>query len=187
MWAVLLACDRREEGINKKYFGNRVISTPENPYPYKSSALSRVPNSGFNDIMANLRLAGLDTEASQLQRGGGTDCSGVESNPGMILKIVLYLRESYGKFGEGPHLIAGGGRRAGLLLELCTRLGMCIFSVEKEVNVHKEANASLSRYMAKAERNPPIVNILMNTDDLTRESLAGVKTVSRFCGAYGNK
>ena len=132
-----------------------------------------------------MRLAGVETESSKLQRisQGSTV---IESNASMILRISLYINCFLASKPWGPestHFILGGGRRAAFLLHLLTRNKMTIVSFEKSVEPHNEAIRITDEYRRATQMNPVIENVLRDTDTITAADILGGTSASRFVGS----
>jgi hypothetical protein len=132
-----------------------------------------------------MRLAGVETESSKLQRisQGSTV---IESNASMILRISLYINCFLASKPWGPestHFILGGGRRAAFLLHLLTRNKMTIVSFEKSVEPHNEAIRITNEYRRATQMNPVIENVLRDTDTITAADILGGTSASRFVGS----
>ena len=154
-----------------------------NLFTYRSLPLGMGPQSGINVLVLKpLAEAGVNEEASLLTRVSES-CTMVESSPSMIVKITAFIRTNRPWKQSDIHIIFGGGRRASILLELCTRSNVTIISIEKELMAHTEANMILSRYEESTGHKPTICNIHANTNTVTAESIRGATSASRFCGS----
>ena len=79
------------------------------------------------------------------------------------------------------HGIIGSGRRAALLLELCTNVSMRIIAFEISQTVHEEAMSLIRSLEAKDDGFKPNIRCV-HIDAFRIASLEGLTSISRFCG-----
>ena len=186
--SMLAACffwDRHESNRNAKRLSRWPARLEENTklFAYRSHPLGSGVKSVMNAcILKPLALAGVNKEASKLVRVSDNSTM-IESSAAMIAKVAAFIRTNRPWGEQDTHIVFGGGRRASFLLELCTRSGTTIVSIEKEQCAHEEANEIVLRYMDISSTNPKICNVLMNTNDLSAESIRGCTSASRFIGS----